>query len=108
MVSSAYNAPNKLLQPSFVALGTTWNVLAEPCRNVVRLAKVATPSLARSRVFIILHALEPHAGADLVNSLADMHSVGIGEKIAPVPRPGGIVGARRGDAGKAGGGHARR
>ena len=50
MVSSAYQAPNQLRNASSVGLGTTWNMLAVPCRNVVRLVKFATPNL-REAVF---------------------------------------------------------
>ena len=40
-----------------------------PCRNVVRLVKVACPKLARRGVFIVLDALEPDAGGDLMACL---------------------------------------
>src|SRR5262249_34940570 len=48
--SSAYHAPNQLRKPSSVGFGTTWNMLAVACRNVVILAKLATPN-RRDAVF---------------------------------------------------------
>src|SRR6266581_3000321 len=56
MASWKYQAPNRLLQPNSLGLGTTWNELTVPCRKVCRLVKLAWPrrrdavfSLSRSR-----------------------------------------------------------
>ena len=69
-------------------------MLAVPCRNVVRLAKRGLAQLARGGVFVVLHALEPDARADLMDPLHDLHIVGIGEQIAAVPDARGVVRAR--------------
>ena len=45
-----YQAPKRLLQPSSLALGTTWNEVAVPARNVASDAKAATP-VVREAVF---------------------------------------------------------
>ena len=99
MVSCRYHAPNRLRNPTSLAWGTTWKLLTVPCRNVVRLVKVAWPKLARSGILIVLDALKPDAGADLVDAAGDLQIVGIGEKIAAIPCSGGVVRAGRCDAG---------
>ena len=97
MASSTYHAPNRLRHPSSLALGTTWKLLTVPCRNVVKLVKRGLSELARSRVFIVLEPLKPHAGADLVNALGNLHIVRVGKQIPPVPHACGVIGPGRSD-----------
>ena len=106
MVSSMYQAPKKLRQPSSLGSGTTWKLLVGALQERRQAGEAGLPELPRSGVFVVLQALEPDAGADLVYALADLQIVLKGEQIAAIPDVGGIVGAGRGDGRCAGGGDA--
>ncbi len=73
----------------------------QKCRQT---GETGLPQLPRRAVFVVLHALEPHARADLMDALADLHSVGPGEQVSAIPRPRSIVRTRRSDRRRARGG----
>ena len=62
--------------------------------------------LARGGILIVLHALKPDSGGELVDAVGDLQVVGEGEEVAAIPDPGGIVRTGRGDASETGSGDA--